>query len=127
MPTLLAAKIFGALTGIVAVFQLALAAGMPWGKLAMGGRFPGKYPPFMRLICLLQVLVLALLATIVLARAGVLLPGWYPISRTLIWGVVAFGVVALVANLVTPSRWERILWAPVAAAMLLSSLVVAIG
>lgn len=30
-------------------FQLALALGAPWGEYAMGGRYPGRFPPGLRL------------------------------------------------------------------------------
>lgn len=36
------AYLFALVTLITVLFQFALAAGMPWGNLAMGGRYPGK-------------------------------------------------------------------------------------
>lgn len=118
--------IFGILIGIVALFQVALAAGMPWGMLSMGGRFPGRFPLAMRFVCLLQIGVLALLAAIVFARAGLILPEWAWLARGAIWGVVIFCTIALIANLLTPSKWERNIWAPVTAVLLTCSLFVAI-
>jgi hypothetical protein len=41
--------------------------------------------------------------------------------------VVAISAIALVLNLITPSAGERKRWAPIALAMLASSLVVALG
>ncbi len=35
-------------------FQLALSAGVPWGEYAMGGAYPGQYPPGLRVAALLQ-------------------------------------------------------------------------
>jgi len=40
--------------GVIA-FQIALAAGAPWGAYAMGGAFPGQLPPAMRVTALIQV------------------------------------------------------------------------
>ena len=125
--SIVAAWVFAVFLAVVVLFQLALAAGAPWGEVSMGGRFPGRYPPFLRFVCLLQVVVLVLLGLIVFARAGIVLPEWHAASRRLVWGVVAFSAVAVVANLLTPSKWERILWAPVAVVLLASSLVVALG
>ena len=71
-------------------------------------------------------MILAGLAGVVLARAGVALGGWSRASRWLIWIVVAFSALSLVLNLITPSTDERAIWAPVAFVMLASSLVVAI-
>jgi hypothetical protein len=123
----LAAWIFGAGTAVLALFQLALAFGAPWGHLAMGGRFPGRFPPAMRVAALLQIVVYGLMSAIVFARAGRLSPEYLGVARVAIWGVVGLMVVALVLNLVTPSRWERRLWAPVALLLLLTSFRVAVG
>lgn len=41
----LPAFVFCTLVAVVVLFQLALAAGAPWGHLAMGGKFPGRLPP----------------------------------------------------------------------------------
>lgn len=121
-----AAWIYAALTAVACAFQLALAAGMPWGHLAMGGRFPGRFPPPMRVGAVVQALVLAGLALVVLSRAGVALPQWSAASTKLIWVVVAISGLSALMNLATPSKWERILWAPVGLTMLATSLVVAL-
>jgi hypothetical protein len=110
--------------GVIA-FQLALAAGAPWGEFAMGGAFPGQFPPELRVAAIVQAVILALLAMVVLARASVALPKWARASRWLIWVVVAFSALSLVLNLITPSAGERAIWAPVALVMLVCSVIVA--
>jgi hypothetical protein len=122
-----AAITYALLVFVVVLFQLALAAGVPWGEFAMGGRFRGRFPPAMRVAAVAQSLVLAALGAIVLTRAGLALPAWHALSRTLVWGVVAFGAVSVALNLATPSRRERMVWAPVAAAMLACSIAVALS
>lgn len=112
--------------GIVA-FQIGLALGAPWGAYAMGGAFPGQFPPPMRVAALVQALLLVALAGVVLARAGVALPRWSRTSRRWIWVAVAFSGLSLILNLITPSPGERMIWAPVAFLLLLCSLVVARG
>ena len=109
----------------VIVFQIALAAGAPWGAYAMGGAFPGQFPPALRVTALVQAALLAGMALIVLARAGLILPGWQRSSRWLIWFVVGFAALSLLLNLITPSAGERAIWAPVAFVLLLSCAVVA--
>jgi hypothetical membrane protein len=121
------AWVFGVLTAVLALFQLALALGAPWGHLAMGGRYPGRFPPPMRIAALAQVAINLALAAIVFARAGVALPELFDISRIGIWIVVAVMALAVVLNLITPSRWERRLWAPVAIPLLASSVHVALS
>jgi hypothetical protein len=120
------AYLFAFLTLIVFLFQIALAAGMPWGHLAMGGRYPGKFPPRMRVGAVIQGALMAFLGMIVLSRAGVALLSLANLSNILIWVALAISGVSLVLNLMTQSKWERILWAPVALLMTVSSLVVAL-
>lgn len=123
----MAAHIFAVLTGITILFQLALAAGAPWGALAMGGRYPGRFTARLRIAAIVQALVLVLLASIVYSRAGILLPSWYGFSQTAIWLVVGINALSSFMNLITPSKWERILWAPVALSLLVCSLIVALS
>ena len=102
------------------LFQLAMVAGMPWGSLTLGGKYPGKFSNSLRILALLQLLLLALMAGIVLIRAGLLLPGLLDWSRTAIWFVVAYAFLGSVLNLLTSSKWERRIWAPVALLLLAS-------
>src|SRR5512137_2608569 len=99
----IAALLYAILSLGVVVFQISLAAGAPWGAFAMGGAFPGQYPPALRIAALVQAVLLLAFAVVVLARAGVLLPGWSRVSRWLIWFVVAFAALSFVLNLITPS------------------------
>lgn len=123
----IAALIYAVLTGFVVAFQLALALGAPWGEFAMGGAFPGQFPPALRVGAVVQAVILSLLAGVVLARAGAALPRWRRTSRWLIWLVVAVSALSLLLNLITPSGGERLIWAPVAFLLLASSFYVATG
>ena len=66
----LSAILYAIVSGVVVAFQIALAAGAPWGEYAMGGAFPGQFPPALRIAALIQAALLVGLAVIVLARAG---------------------------------------------------------
>jgi hypothetical protein len=112
--------------GVVA-FQLALAAGMPWGLYAMGGAFPGQFPPAMRVAAVIQAVVIALTASVVLARAGLALATWARVARWLIWVITALLGLSVLLNFISPSGAERIIWTPVAALLLLCSFLVAMG
>jgi hypothetical protein len=120
-----AALLHAVVSTVAVAFQLALAAGAPWGAYAMGGAFPGQFPPELRIAALVQGALIALMSLVVLARAGLILPGWSRASRRLVWVVVAFAALSLVLNLITPSASERVLWAPVALLLLVSSAVIA--
>ena len=124
MPLVVATMVFSALVLVVVVFQLALAAGMPWGRLTWGGKFSGTLPVYMRVVALVSAGLLVGFGLIVSIRAGVMFPEWQPMSRTLIWVVVTYCALGVLANAATPSRWERRLWLPVVFGMLVSSVIV---
>jgi len=123
----LSAWVFGGLIAVVALFQLALALGAPWGGIAMGGAFPGVYPPAMRVAALAQMAVLGGFALIVFVRAGLVLPRWQAAAQWGIWAVVALLGVGVVLNLITPSGMERLIWAPVVTLLFLAGLRVALA
>ena len=124
MPLVVATMVFSALVLVVVVFQLALAAGMPWGRLTWGGKFSGTLPVYMRVVALVSAGLLVGFGLIVSIRAGVMFPEWQPMSRTLIWVVVTYCALGVLANAATSSRWERRLWLPVVFGMLVSSVIV---
>jgi len=122
-----AARSFAALIAIVCLFQLALAAGAPWGEFAMGGAYPGVFPPSMRVAAVAQAAVLAGFALIVLIRAGLALPRWRRAAGWGVWTAVALMAISVVLNLITPSGMERLIWAPVTVLLFLLSLRVALS
>ena len=122
----ISAIIFTVFTGIVILFQGCLAAGLPWGKASMGGKYPGTYPPKMRIVAVVNMLLLSFIAAIVLSEANLMFPQLKAISGVGIWVIVIFFVVGTIMNTITPSKIERI-WAPVALIQLITSLIVAIS
>ena len=120
-----AARAFIGLNAVVIAFQIALAAGAPWGELTMGGAFPGQLPIRMRLAALGSAVLLLLFSGIVAARARLALPRWHSLSRRLILVVIAYTAVGVVLNALTPSNRERVVWLPVTLALAGCALVVA--
>src|SRR5690606_37550235 len=102
MPLTISAITFTVFTGIVIIFQACLAAGVPWGEASMEGKYPGKYPPKMRKIAIINILILGVIAVIVLSRAGLILPQLAGISRIAIWFIVVYFIIATVLNSITP-------------------------
>ena len=122
-----AAYFFMGISLIVIAFQIALALGAPWGEFTMGGKISGILPPLLRLAAFLQSLLILFFNVIVLSRAQLGFENLYTISRTAIWFVFGFFVLGSVMNLVTPSKKERMLWAPVNILLLVLSLLIALG
>lgn len=113
-------------TIIVVAFQLALVLGAPWGAYAMGGRFPGRFPPPMRALAAVQAVVLGLAAVVVVSAAGLASQELTTERPWLIWIVVAIAGASVLMNAASPSPAERRLWVPVGVAMVVTSLAVAL-
>jgi hypothetical protein len=122
-----AAFIFTLCAVAIASVHIALAAGAPWGDFAMGGKFPGKFPPFLRGLAIVQTALVIFFAGIVLVRAELILPQYFEHAKVLIWFVMAFRAMGVVANLATSTKKVRNIWGPAAVAMLMCSVVVALG
>lgn len=101
-----------ALTVGVALFQAALALGLPLGEATLGGRARtqnGVLTSGFRVLAVLQAIVLVLVAWIILARAGVTNIGFLGdgFLRWATWGMVVFLILNTVANLSAPHPVER--------------------
>ncbi len=97
-------------TALPLAMQLGLILGAPWGRLTLGGRWPGVLPLAVRPFAGLAALLLIWLITVVLDHAGLIAAG-YP--DWMIWPALALTILTTIANLATPSRPERMLWGPV--------------
>ena len=121
----ISAYVFTILSIILVLFQFGLTIGMPWGKASMGGKYPGKYPPKMRVVSLINIFVLSIIAVIVLIKADIIFPQLKSFSNIAIYFIVGFSVLATILNLITPSKIERKIWLPVAVVLLVTSIIVA--
>jgi hypothetical protein len=122
---IIAAYIFTLFTVFVVIFQFALALGAPWGEIAMGGKFPGRFPSQMRIVALGLMSLHLFIALIVLIRSGLIISGYFELSKLIIWFIVVLYVIATILNIITPSKKERILWAPISVILLICSYIVA--
>ena len=126
MITTIAAVTYSALMAIVVLFQFCLTIGLPWGSASMGGKYPGKYPPNMRIVSLLNMIILSCITIIVLVKADILLSQLKSVSIIAIWFVVGFSLIGTILNIITPSKIERQIWAPVTAIQLIACIIVAL-
>lgn len=123
----IAALLFALVIAGAVAFQLALAAGAPWGAYAMGGAFSGRFPPRMRVAAIVQAMVLTVLAVIVVSHAGLAGASVAEAAPWLVWLAVAVSAASLVLNAISPSAGERRIWVPVAIVLTLTSLVVGVS
>ena len=95
------------LLGMVAILQLLLALGLPFGEFAWGGQHR-VLPPKLRLASLGAIFVLVLAAWVALARADLLPPGADSVPiRVAIWASVALFALNALGNLMSQSPTER--------------------
>jgi hypothetical protein len=113
--------------GLLVVFQLLLAAGLPLGRAAWRGKYR-VLPSGLRWASLAAAGVLGLAAWVVLARAGVVTPGPEPIAiRAATWVFAGFFFLNAVGNVTSQSRIERYVMTPVVLFLGVSFIVVALS
>ncbi|MEY2759743.1 MAG: hypothetical protein RIR33_3521 [Pseudomonadota bacterium] len=122
-----AALVFSVTIGLLGLFQLALAAGAPWGRLAWGGGHE-RLPAALRIGSLVSTVVYAVFATIVLDRAGLIavLPS-LEVASTGAWIIAAYLTLGIVMNAISRSLPERLVMTPVATLLAGSAALVALG
>jgi len=90
----------------------------------MGGKYKGKYPPKMRVVSFINILVLSFLMITVLIRAGVFYPEYQAKTLVTMWFVAGFTWLSTVMNWITPSRIERKIWGPVTTIQLICVMII---
>lgn len=98
----------------LALFQLLLAAGAPFGAAAWGGTNDGQLPTSLRVGSGIAIVVYGVAATVILVRAGVnvrFIPR--AVARVGSWMLVALLTLGALANFASQSPWERFLLGPV--------------
>ncbi|MYM54528.1 hypothetical protein [Thalassovita mangrovi] len=122
--TELLAQLYALLCLGVIVFQLLLIAGLPLGEYTQGGQNKGALPPRGRVMAALSILVLGFMALAILSAVG-FAGGFWP--RWTGWVAVGLSALTSTLNWITPSRKERMFWAPIATVMLALAAYVMIG
>lgn len=103
----------------VAAFQLALAAGAPWGDHAWGGAHRGRLPVRLRAGSALSAAFLGFAALVLLARGGAL--AWSPLPGSLLgpatWALAALFGLNTLGNLAARTNVERFVFGGATAAL----------
>ncbi len=111
--------------GVVAIFQAALAAGAPLGHAAWGGE-SAELSTGQRIGSVISVVVWMCAAFVVLGRAGF----WARASDTRLfrwgtWFVAAVTAISALAQFASRSRWENVVWGPIALVLTVLCVIVA--
>ncbi|SEJ19393.1 hypothetical protein [Demequina mangrovi] len=112
---------------LVAIFQVALAAGAPWGEAAWGGTHRGTLPVRLRVGSAFSALVLCGMAAAVLAGAGVIGDGRTTAITVVLWVIVGFLALTMLGNLASRSPRERAVFGPISSLLLAGAVIVAVA
>ncbi|MFV0434336.1 MAG: hypothetical protein ACK5LO_10180 [Leucobacter sp.] len=124
MATVLTFALTGML-GLLAIFQIALAAGAPLGKFAWGGEHT-TLPLNLRFGAISAVLRYAFIVFIALDRSGTIAVLPEEFSFWVMWLIVAHLGFSVILSLLSKSKYEKMTLAPYTFAMGVLSLLVAL-
>ncbi|KAB1641420.1 hypothetical protein [Gulosibacter chungangensis] len=124
MATVLAFALTGML-GLLAIFQIALAAGAPLGKFAWG-REHTTLPLNLRFGAISAVLRYAFIVFIALDRSGTIAVLPEEFSFWVMWLIVAHLGFSVILSLLSKSKYEKMTLAPYTFAMGVLSLLIAL-
>jgi hypothetical protein len=111
---------------LLAVFQLALAAGAPLGHFAWGGQHR-VLPARLRVGSVVSVLIYALIAVIAWDRVRVIEVFPDAFSVVAMWVVFAYFTLGILLNAISRSRPERFTMVPVTIVLAVLSFFIALG
>ncbi len=107
-----AALIASALLAALAVFQLALALGAPWGRFVWGGQHERQLPRGLRIGSAVSIVLYALFAVVLLDRAGLVDVVPDAVARVGAWVLLAYFALGVLMNGLSRSRSERLVMTP---------------
>ncbi|WP_228484812.1 hypothetical protein [Microbacterium cremeum] len=125
-PAVIASLVACAVLGALAVLQLCVAAGAPWGRLVWGGQHR-VLPTRLRVGSAVAVALYTGIAVVLASRAGLLPGGDTVVVRVLTWVLFAYFVVGIAMNAISRSRTERLTMTPVCIVLAAATLVVALS
>lgn len=123
----MAAIVFTVILAMLAVFQIALVFGAPFGEYAWGGQRTGRLPAGYRVGSAVSIVLYLLFAAIVLSRSGIISLVPDRLSVPGVWIVFAYLALGTLMNAISRSRKERIVMTPVAAVLAVLALIVALA
>ena len=114
--------------GVLAIFQLAIALGAPFGRASWGGSHTAELPIELRVASGIAVGVYVFAALVILGRGGVAIsPLSGGVARWGAWIIVGLIAVGSLMNFASPSDWERFMWGPFALVLTVLCFLVARG
>ena len=111
---------------LLAVFQLALVLGAPWGHLVWGGQ-DSVLPARKRIGSVISILIYAFMAVVAWDRVGAISVFPDLFSQIAMWVIFAYSVLGILMNAISRSKPERYTMVPVAIVLSVLSFLIAMG
>ena len=109
---------------ILIAFHICLILGKPWGHLTMAGKFHRELPVKMKMFSGLSILILFSVALFVEIGSGNIVFGSQNLRQNFLISAIVFNFIQTILHIITPSKWERVLWLPIILIMLICSLMI---
>ena len=123
---MLYALLFTVILALLAVFQLALILGAPLGHFAWGGQ-DRVLPAGKRIGSAISILIYAFMTIVAWDRVGAIdiFPELF--SQIAMWVIFAYSALGILMNAISRSKAERYTMVPVAIALSVLALIIAMG
>ncbi|MFA9458962.1 hypothetical protein ACERJO_19675 [Halalkalibacter sp. AB-rgal2] len=95
----------------VAVFQVILSLGYPYGEFAMGGYYK-VLPKKLRIVSAFNAVILLFMGFVFLQHTNVLNGSYFLPTNILVWVITIFLGINTIANLISQSKKERLMMTP---------------
>ncbi|MCC3356142.1 hypothetical protein [Bacillus sp. REN16] len=112
--------------GSIAVFQVLLSLGYPFGEFAMGGYYK-VFPKHLRIASVVNAIILLLMGTVFLQHTGVINVFHSLPTNLLVWIITIFLGINTIANLISRSKKERMVMTPLSGITFSLCLIIALS
>jgi hypothetical protein len=108
------------------LFQLLLALGLPFGRLAYGGKYE-KLPSKMKIISLIGIVIFIFASLSVLERAEIITIFNNPMFVTVfVWIIAVYLAFITLMNAISKSKWEKLIMTPISLTLAICCFIVVI-
>lgn len=97
---------------LIAIFQVLLALGFPYGEFALGG-YHKILPKKLRIVSLVNAVILIVFIWIFLLHASILESTWSLPTGGIVFGIAIFLALNSIANLLSASKKEKVVMTPI--------------
>ena len=126
MIVLIAAIIAVVLFTGMSIFQLLLVLGLPFGRLAYGGKYE-KLPSKMKIISLIGIVIFIFSSLSVLERAEIITIFNNSMFVTVfVWIIAVYLAFITLMNAISKSKWEKLIMTPISLTLAICCFIVVI-